>query len=153
MILPLPLALLAALAASAPAAAQTVQPAGTGVTTLAPVVVRGAGDSSPVSGADYVTTRSRSGTKSDAALIDTPQTINVITRNEMDERGVTSVAQAVRYTPGVFAQYGDNDVRYDWLTVRGFTPSRYLDGLPVVRAVRAKRAGRPGQHDQQAPHR
>jgi len=132
---PLPLALLAALAASVPAAAQTTQTgqaapaASTGVTTLAPVLVQGARDASPTSGADYVATRSRSGTKSDAALIDTPQTINVITRNEMDERGVTSVAQAVRYTPGVFAQYGDNDVRYDWLTVRGFTPSRYLDGL------------------------
>ncbi|WP_191578832.1 TonB-dependent siderophore receptor [Achromobacter insolitus] len=126
---PLPLALLAAFAASASVAAQPAPSAAADVSTLSPVVVQGSSDASPTSGADYVATRSRSGTKSDAALIDTPQTINVITRNEMDWRGVTSLAQAVRYTPGVFAQYGDNDVRYDWLTIRGFTPARYLDGL------------------------
>ncbi|CAM3983858.1 TonB-dependent siderophore receptor [Bordetella tumulicola] len=124
---PPPLALLAALATSATAVAQTSTPVD--VTTLAPIVVQSAQDASPTSGDDYVATRSRSSTKSDAALIDTPQTVNIITRREMNERGVTSLAQAVRYTPGVFAQYGDNDVRYDWLTVRGFTPSRYLDGL------------------------
>lgn len=39
-----------------------------------------------------------------------------------------TLTQALRYTPGVISQYGD-DSRYDWFTIRGFRPSRYLDGL------------------------
>jgi len=81
----------------------------------------------PVDG--IVATRSATGTKTDAALIETPQAINVVTRDQMEEQGVQSVTESLRYTPGVVGQYGDNDVRHDWLTVRGFTPGRYLDGL------------------------
>lgn len=77
----------------------------------------------------YVAIRARSAMKSNTSLLETPQAVNVITRTEMDQQGATSIAKAVRYTPGVVAQYGDNDVRYDWMTVRGFTPARYLDGL------------------------
>lgn len=112
------------LAATGPGHAQPSGPA-----TLAPVVVEGAADQAPGSGDAYAATRSRSGTKSNTALIDTPQSINVVTRNEMERQGSVSVSQALRFTPGVVAQYGDNDVRHDWLTVRGFTPGRYLDGL------------------------
>ncbi|OZI29284.1 TonB-dependent siderophore receptor [Bordetella genomosp. 1] len=117
---------------SAPALAQTTaDPA-----TLAPVTVQGSVQASDTLGDEYVATRSRAATKSNTALIDTPQTINVVTRSEMDRQGSNSVAQALRFTPGVNAQYGDTDVRLDWLTVRGFTPQRYLDGLILPFGVR-----------------
>jgi iron complex outermembrane receptor protein len=82
---------------------------------------------SPVAG--NVARVSRVGTKTDTALKETPQAISVITRDQMDAQGVESIAEGLRYTPGVVAQYGNTDLRYDWLTVRGFVPGRYLDGL------------------------
>lgn len=71
----------------------------------------------------------RSGMKTDTPLISIPQAVNVVTRKEMNEKGVQSITQALQYTPGVTTPYSDTDLRYDWLTVRGFTPLRYLDGL------------------------
>lgn len=121
---PLALAVLFNLGACASALAQTPEAA-----VLAPVRVEGNVDQSPASGDAYAAVRSRSSTKTDSALIDIPQTVNIVTRNEMDRQGSTSVSQALRFTPGVVTQYGDNDARHDWLTVRGFTPGRYLDGL------------------------
>lgn len=81
----------------------------------------------PVSG--FVATRSVGGTKTDTPLKETPQSISVVTRDQMDAQGVESIAESLRYTPGVVTQYGNTDLRYDWLTVRGFVPGRYLDGL------------------------
>lgn len=81
----------------------------------------------PVAG--YVATRSRTGTKTDTSLKETPQTISVVTREQLDAQGIESIAESLRYTPGVVTQYGNTDLRYDWLTVRGFVPGRYLDGL------------------------
>ncbi|MBP0597874.1 TonB-dependent siderophore receptor [Herbaspirillum sp. LeCh32-8] len=72
---------------------------------------------------------SRVGTKTDTSLKETPQAISVITRDQLDAQGVESLAEGLRYTPGVVTQYGNTDLRYDWLTVRGFVPGRYLDGL------------------------
>lgn len=84
----------------------------------------------------YAATRARSAMKSNTSLLETPQAVNVVTRTELEQQGSTSVAQALRFTPGVVAQYGDNDSRYDWLTVRGFTPARYLDGLVLPFGIR-----------------
>lgn len=81
----------------------------------------------PVPG--YVALRSATGSKTDAALTRIPQSISVISAEQMADQGVQSITTALGYTPGVVGQYGDNDVRHDWLTVRGFTPARYLDGL------------------------
>src|SRR5450830_636094 len=77
----------------------------------------------------YVATRSRTGTKTDTSLKETPQSVSVVTREQLDAQGVESIAESLRYTPGVVTQYGNTDLRYDWLTVRGFVPGRYLDGL------------------------
>lgn len=86
--------------------------------------------------ADGVVPLRAGGAKTSTPLIDTPQTINVVTREQMDEQGVQSVMQALQYTPGVINQYGDTDVRYDWLAVRGFVPLRYLDGLRLPYGAR-----------------
>lgn len=116
-----------AIAAGAGMAAQA-QPATPA--QLAPIVVRDAPHPLDASRGDaYVATRASAALKSQADLLETAQTVNVVTRAEMERQGSTSVAQALRYTPGVIAQYGDTDVRHDWLTIRGFTPARYLDGL------------------------
>ncbi|MET3601007.1 TonB-dependent siderophore receptor [Martelella mangrovi] len=76
-----------------------------------------------------VATASGTGAKSGLPIKDTPQAVNVVTRDQMDIQGSETVVQALRYTPGVVAQYGDADARVDWFSVRGFRPGRYLDGL------------------------
>jgi len=86
--------------------------------------------------ADGVVPLRTSGGKTSTPLIDIPQTINVVTREQIDEQGVQSVMQALQYTPGVVNQYGDTDLRYDWLAVRGFVPLRYLDGLRLPYGAR-----------------
>ncbi|MFT8764219.1 MAG: TonB-dependent receptor plug domain-containing protein, partial [Gluconobacter potus] len=48
-------------------------------------------------------TLASSATKSDTPLIETAQSVTVITRNEMDIRNVLNLNQAVRYTAGITA--------------------------------------------------
>lgn len=79
-----------------------------------------------------VARRSGAGSKVDTALIDTPRAVNVVTRDQIEAQGAQSITQALRYTPGVVQQYADTDSRYDWMTVRGFSPpGRFLDGLKL----------------------
>ncbi len=67
-----------------------------------------------------------------ALKIETPnqeveKTVTVVDRSEIEARDVQKVDEAFRYTPSVVSPYGaDNDT--DWLLVRGFEPSTYLDG-------------------------
>ncbi|GLK75732.1 TonB-dependent receptor [Methylopila jiangsuensis] len=96
-------------------------------TELAEISVEGAGQGVAPQG--YAASVSPGATKSGAPLVRTPRVVNVVTQKQMEDQGAQTVTQALRYTPGVVTQYGDTDSRYDWLTVRGFTPRRYLDGL------------------------
>jgi iron complex outermembrane receptor protein len=97
-----------------------------GSTVLQTISVLGEQARGPVQG--FVATQSATGTKTDTALKNTPQAVNVVTRDQMAAQGSATLTQAFRYTPGVISQYGD-DSRYDWFTIRGFRPGRYLDGL------------------------
>lgn len=96
---------------------------------LPAVRVEGAVESAygPVLG--YVARRSASGTKTDAALVEVPQTVNVVTRDEFTARGARTVVEALAYTPGVYAPGGSADLRYDNIYLRGGQAARNnLDG-------------------------
>lgn len=82
----------------------------------------------PVQG--YTAKRSATGTKTDTPIARTPQSIAVVPKDQMEDQHVDSVAEALRYTPGVFADYrGASNLR-DEVFVRGFYYApRYLDGL------------------------
>jgi len=82
-----------------------------------------------VSAPNYVSTGSRSGAKSDVPLVDIPQSITVISRDQIDLLEWNSLQEATRYTAGVVGENFGPDVRYDWLTVRGFQPLQFIDGL------------------------
>ncbi|EJM19072.1 TonB-dependent siderophore receptor [Pseudomonas sp. GM18] len=90
---------------------------------------------SPVEG--YVATRTAAGTKTDTALVEAPRSISVATRQQMEDRGVQNLDDAVRYMPGIVASSYGSDTRDDWLRVRGFEPTQFLDGLPLPRGVYA----------------
>lgn len=94
-------------------------------------------DTVDVVGADggtvgYVATRSTAGTKTDTPLIETPQSVSVVTRQELDDRNVQTLTEAVNYTPGVRTGQSGFDPRYDVFTIRGFDTTYngiYRDGL------------------------
>lgn len=84
----------------------------------------------PVKG--IVATRSATGTKTDTPLLETPQSISVITADRVQQQGATSVSDALGYTAGVRANVYGDDTRFDWLAIRGFDaylPGFFVDGM------------------------
>ena len=79
----------------------------------------------------YVPEGAETATKTNIPLIQTPQSITVVTRDQIDLLNFIDAQQAVRYTSGVFGENYGPDPRYDFITVRGFTPKQYIDGLAV----------------------
>src|SRR5476649_284026 len=68
----------------------------------------------------YNATHSQIATKTSAALLETSQTVSVVTREQMDDQGSQTVAQALRYTPGVLTNPYGATHRYDYVAMRGF---------------------------------
>lgn len=77
----------------------------------------------------YVPTGAQTANKSDIPLIQTPQSITVVTRDQIDLLNFIDGQQAVRYTSGVQGENYGPDLRFDFISVRGFTPKQYIDGL------------------------
>ncbi|RYZ43111.1 MAG: TonB-dependent siderophore receptor [Myxococcaceae bacterium] len=86
----------------------------------------------PVKG--FTARRSGSGTKTDTSLLETPQSVSVVGRAQMDAQQVQSVVEATRYTPGVRSETFGADSRNDWFLIRGFSSQEggyFLDGLQL----------------------
>lgn len=65
-------------------------------------------------------------------MVETSQSISVVTRDQIDQQGAMSLNQAVRYTAGVTPESrGATGTRYDQLKVRGFDVVNYLNGLKL----------------------
>ncbi|MFT4011921.1 MAG: TonB-dependent siderophore receptor [Paracoccus sp. (in: a-proteobacteria)] len=80
----------------------------------------------------YAARSTTSGTKTSTPLQETPASVSVVTDQQMRDQGVTSVAQALRYTPGVASEYRGTSNISDETYIRGFGyVSRYLDGLAI----------------------
>lgn len=96
---------------------------------LQTIEVQGASESAygPVQG--YNASRAATGTKTDTPLQETPQSISVITADQMKDQGATTVQQALRYTPGVMADSYGPDSRVDSFQIRGMSADVYLDGM------------------------
>ncbi|MDI9220359.1 ferrichrome porin FhuA [Pantoea sp. EA-12] len=77
---------------------------------------------------------SATGTKTDTPIEKNPQSVSVVTQEEMAMHAVTSVKGAFNYTPGVLTgNRGSSDV-IDALSIRGFSETntnQYLDGLKL----------------------
>ncbi|MDC7788111.1 TonB-dependent siderophore receptor [Rhodoplanes sp. TEM] len=106
----------------APAAGEALP----GAVPLDPISVVGAGT------IGYIATRSDAGTKTETPIVETPRSISVVTRQELEDRNVQSVPEAVRYTAGVTTGAFGYDPRFDQIYIRGFaatTLGDYRDGL------------------------
>lgn len=121
---PLSLALMAIMVASQASAEETIN------------VVAESVDSSGL-----VATHSQSATKSDTPLLETPQSISVITRQQMDMQNVRSLNEALRYTPGVAAEQWGGVSAFDQFSIRGFNygstgfNDQFLDGLRMNNGI------------------
>jgi catecholate siderophore receptor len=64
-------------------------------------------------------------------LLDTPQSINVVPRQVMEDQGITATRDALRTVPGISLAAGEAGAQGDNLTLRGFTARNdfYLDGM------------------------
>jgi iron complex outermembrane receptor protein len=102
--------------------------------TIDPLKVEGRGETAtgPVDG--YVATRSATASKTDTPIIETPQSISVISAERMDEQSVNNLADALRYTPGITGELYGTDQRGYGISIRGFDSSDtafYRDGLQM----------------------
>lgn len=95
-------------------------------TQLAPVTVMG----STGEAIGYVAGQSWTATKTDTPLLEIPQSISIITEDQIREQGAQTLNQVLRYTAGVAPETrGATATRLDQFTVRGFSATTFLDGL------------------------
>ena len=73
----------------------------------------------------FVAASSTSATKSDAPLIEIPQSVSVITLDQMTARNVQTVSAAISYTASVDVNTFGTETRFDWINIRGFDQSTY----------------------------
>ncbi|PXW59248.1 iron complex outermembrane receptor protein [Grimontella sp. AG753] len=79
---------------------------------------------------------SATGTKTDTPIEKTPQSISVVTSEEMALHQPKSVKEALSYTPGVAVGTRGASNTYDYLVIRGFaadnqSQNNYLDGMKM----------------------
>lgn len=138
------LVLLGSVAGLGSAAAQPVPPAsapssGTGETRLGEISVSGDGRAyggfdwgnvppldrgmepikEPQGGVTvgYLAKQTRTATKTNTPLIDTPQSVTVVTQQQIRDQGVQSIGETIRYVPGVFIAQGEGN--RDDVVIRG----------------------------------
>jgi catecholate siderophore receptor len=86
------------------------------------IIVTGASDG-------YVASNSVTATKTDTPLLDVPQTINIVTREQLDDQAHHSLTDVLRYVPGTTVGQGEGN--RDQITLRGqnTTADFFIDGV------------------------
>jgi len=81
-----------------------------------------------------VATNSATGTKTDTPIIETPQSISVISAERLEEQAASSLGDALRYSAGVTGELYGLDQRGYGIRIRGFEVDEtnyYRDGLQL----------------------
>ena len=107
--------------------------AGTGLSvsfddaTNATVAIRSSESVDVAAGADQEITLN----KFTQPLLDTPQTVDVVSGYVMEDQSTTSLRQALQNVPGISMAAGESGAQGDNLTIRGFTARNdiFLDGI------------------------
>ncbi|KAB8123657.1 TonB-dependent siderophore receptor [Komagataeibacter medellinensis] len=110
--------------------------------TLGPVRVGGslnAHEASIGPGVGYVATYTDAGTKTDTPITQIPNSVYVITKQQILDQQAQTVAEVLRYMPGVYAEKlgtasigsadGGNANGTGSIMMRGFASTQYVDGL------------------------
>ena len=88
--------------------------------------------SGPVEG--YFAPNTATGIKTNTPLIEIPQSISVVTADQIEAQQATTLTEVLRYVPGVSAEPFGFESRYTWIDIRGFDATReglYMDGLQL----------------------
>ncbi|GAJ30476.1 TonB-dependent siderophore receptor [Acidomonas methanolica] len=84
-------------------------------------------------GVGFVATRSASATRTDTPLIETPKSVYVVTRKQMDDLQPLTIGAALRYTPGVVSLSSNDSTPsaslFQPVHQRGFESYTFVDGL------------------------
>lgn len=101
-------------------------------TQLAPITVHAARDTlNTEQTGSYTATHSNSATRLNLSLRETPQSVSVITRQQMDDQGIQTISDALQQTPGITVNR-DNSESYSFYS-RGFNLENFqFDGLPSL---------------------
>lgn len=87
----------------------------------------------------YVAEYNQSATKSDTPVARTPQSISVVTSQQIEDQNAQTLGQTLNYTAGVLGEPYGSDPRFDSPTIRGFEArgSQYVNGLRQLRYMGA----------------
>nr|WP_255608314.1 TonB-dependent siderophore receptor [Methylosinus sp. Sm6] len=83
----------------------------------------------PIGVQGYVAAGTSSATKTATSIMDIPQSVSILTKQQMQDRGSVSLGQALTYVPGVTVVQGEGN--RDQITIRGqdTTADFYTDGV------------------------
>ncbi|WP_238282421.1 TonB-dependent siderophore receptor, partial [Methylobacterium goesingense] len=94
----------------------------------------GGGGPSGITG--YTARVATAATKTNTPLIEAPQSVSVVTREQLNDRNVQTFADSVAYIPGAATARSGFDPRFDQVFIRGFdvltNQGIYRDGLRVI---------------------
>lgn len=105
-----------------------------GTIELNEIVVEGEQESGESSSEDFVASKATAGSKTNTHIEEIPQAVSVISREELNIRGVQKIDEALLYSSGVLAQPFGSDTDTDWVYLRGFDATQtgmFLDGLQL----------------------
>lgn len=111
----------------APAPVVNAEPAPAPAAEPGPGQGEGERGNGPVEG--YTPTVSATATKTDTPILETPQSISVVTQDQIADQQARTVNDALRYTPGVSLDGFGSGIFFDSVKIRGFAAPQYLDGL------------------------
>ncbi|WP_431262121.1 TonB-dependent siderophore receptor [Roseateles chitinivorans] len=112
------------------AAAAAPGSAASGAAGSALPTVSVSGRSAPTEGTGSYTARSTgAGTRMPLSPRETPQSLTVIGRQQMDEQNLDTLNEVMRQTPGIVVNRRDERVDF---TSRGFSMSQMVDGIPTL---------------------
>lgn len=82
-----------------------------------------------LSTSSYIPQTSSSATKTDTLLRDVPQSITVITKELIQDQGMQSIADAIRYVPGIVTSQGEGNRDAAIFRGNSSTSDFYIDGI------------------------
>lgn len=98
----------------------------------APVTVSDGASTPPGATNGYVAVAGTAATKTSTPLIEVPQSVSTVTRQQLQDRAPQNLSDAIQYVPGVRVNVSGFDPRFDSFNIRGFDATSngiFRDGL------------------------
>lgn len=117
-----------------PVASQPVAPAAEPVLQQVETPAQNTGASTPIGAIDgYVPIETATGTKTATPVVEVPQSMTTVTRQQLEDRKPQNIEEVLGYVPGTRINGAGFDPRFDCVNIRGFDcssgDSLFRDGL------------------------